>query len=46
MIMSEKDYIGGKIAIFPSSNSTFLAQENIIIGNTAFYGATSGEAYI
>ena len=45
------DYIGkglsgGKIAVFPPRNSDFIPEENIIIGNVAFYGATSGEAYI
>lgn len=41
-----KGLSGGKIAIFPSEQSTFAAEENIIIGNVAFYGATDGEAYI
>lgn len=45
------DYIGkglsgGKIIVSPPTQSTFVPQENIIIGNVAFYGATSGEAYI
>ena len=45
------DYIGkglsgGKIAVFPPAGSTFAAEENIIVGNVALYGATSGEAYI
>ncbi|MBM7855370.1 glutamate synthase (ferredoxin) [Desulfohalotomaculum tongense] len=45
------DYIGkglsgGKIIVFPPTKSTFVPEENIIIGNVAFYGATSGEAYI
>ncbi|WP_209861439.1 glutamate synthase large subunit [Paenibacillus shirakamiensis] len=45
------DYIGkglsgGKLAVRPSSKATFVAEENIIAGNTAFYGATSGEAYV
>jgi glutamate synthase (ferredoxin) len=45
------DYIGkglsgGKIIVYPPGNVTFIPEENIIIGNTAFYGATSGEAYI
>ncbi len=44
------DYIGkglsgGKIMVFPSRKATFVAEENIIIGNVALYGATSGEAY-
>jgi glutamate synthase (ferredoxin) len=37
---------GGKIIVYPPAVSTFVAEENIIIGNVAFYGATSGEAYI
>lgn len=41
-----KGLSGGKMAIFPSAISTFPAEQNIIIGNAAFYGATSGEAYI
>ncbi len=45
------DYIGkglsgGKIVVFPDRSATFAPEENIIIGNTAFYGATSGSAYI
>ena len=37
---------GGKIIVYPDKNSTFVPEENIIIGNVALYGATSGEAYI
>jgi glutamate synthase (NADPH/NADH) large chain len=45
------DYIGkglsgGKIAVFPKEEATFAPEQNIIIGNVAFYGATAGEAYI
>ena len=45
------DYIGkglsgGKIILYPPAGSTFAAEENIIAGNVALYGATSGEAYI
>jgi glutamate synthase (ferredoxin) len=45
------DYIGkglsgGKIIVFPPHETTFVPEENIIIGNVAFYGATDGEAYI
>jgi len=45
------DYIGkglsgGKIIVFPPAGSTFVPEENIIVGNVALYGATSGEAYI
>jgi len=41
-----KGLSGGKLIIFPPAAATFVAQENIIIGNVAFYGATAGEAYI
>jgi len=41
-----KGMSGGKLIIYPPHNSTFKADENILIGNVAFYGATSGEAYI
>ncbi|MCG3148741.1 MAG: Ferredoxin-dependent glutamate synthase 1 [Verrucomicrobiae bacterium] len=41
-----KGLSGGKIVVFPPTGSTFAAEENIIIGNVAFYGATDGEAYI
>ncbi|HYO20782.1 MAG TPA: glutamate synthase subunit alpha, partial [Flavisolibacter sp.] len=35
-----------KLIIYPSLHAGFVPEENIIIGNVAFYGATSGEAYI
>ncbi len=41
-----KGLSGGKIILYPPVGSTFVAEENIIAGNVAFYGATSGEAYI
>ncbi|MFZ5986505.1 MAG: glutamate synthase large subunit [Bacillota bacterium] len=41
-----KGLSGGKIIIYPPKSSTFIPEENIITGNVAFYGATSGEAYI
>ncbi|GAB6180889.1 glutamate synthase large subunit [Desulfotomaculum defluvii] len=41
-----KGLSGGKIIVSPPSTATFVPEENIIIGNVAFYGATSGEAYI
>lgn len=41
-----KGLSGGKIIIYPPKVSTFKPADNIIIGNVAFYGATSGEAYI
>jgi glutamate synthase (ferredoxin) len=41
-----KGLSGGKIIVYPPRQATFNSQENVIIGNVAFYGATSGEAYI
>jgi glutamate synthase (NADPH/NADH) large chain len=41
-----KGLSGGKLIIYPDKSSSFRADENIIIGNVAFYGATSGTAYI
>ncbi len=41
-----KGLSGGKIIVYPPKNASFAADENIIIGNVAFFGATSGEAYI
>ena len=41
-----KGLSGGKIIAYPPYGSTFKAEDNIIIGNVGFYGATSGEAYI
>jgi glutamate synthase (ferredoxin) len=41
-----KGISGGKIIIYPDSRAGYQADENIIIGNTTFYGAISGEAYI
>lgn len=41
-----KGLSGGKIIVKPDAAATFAAEDNIIIGNTALYGATSGEAYI
>ena len=41
-----KGLSGGKIIIYPSKKATFKPEENMIIGNVAFYGATSGEGYI
>ena len=44
------DYIGkglsgGKIVVYPPRIRSFAAEENILIGNVALYGATEGEAY-
>ncbi|MFC0470219.1 glutamate synthase large subunit [Halalkalibacter kiskunsagensis] len=41
-----KGLSGGKVIVYPPTVSSFKAEENILIGNTSFYGATSGEAYI
>ena len=41
-----KGLSGAHLAIYPPKACTFKAEENIIIGNVAFYGATGGEAYI
>jgi glutamate synthase (ferredoxin) len=45
------DYIGkglsgGRVIVHPPRRSTFVPEENVIIGNVAFYGATGGEAFI
>ncbi|NNM13839.1 MAG: glutamate synthase large subunit, partial [Gammaproteobacteria bacterium] len=41
-----KGLSGGVVSVKPFSGSDFVAAKNIIIGNVAFYGATSGEAFI
>lgn len=41
-----KGLSGARLIVYPSKESGFIPEENIIIGNVAFYGATSGEAYI
>ncbi len=41
-----KGLSGGRIVVCPPPLSTFKSEENIIIGNVAFYGATSGEGYV
>ena len=41
-----KGLSGGRIIVYPSKGSSFVPEENIIIGNVGFYGATSGEAFI
>ena len=41
-----KGLSGGKLIVYPPAGSTFEASENIIIGNVALYGATSGKAFI
>jgi len=41
-----KGLSGGRLIVVPDREAKFKPSENIIIGNVAFYGATSGEAYI
>jgi glutamate synthase (NADPH/NADH) large chain len=41
-----KGLSGGRIIVAPPEGSTFRTNENIIIGNTVLYGATSGELYV
>jgi glutamate synthase domain-containing protein 3 len=40
-----KGLSGGKLIVYPPRESTFVAEDNILIGNVVLYGATSGEAY-
>ncbi|RKI42260.1 glutamate synthase large subunit [bacterium D16-51] len=51
LVGDSNDYLGkglsgGKIIVYPPKGSNFEAEENIIVGNVALYGATSGNAYI
>ena len=41
-----KGLSGGKLIVYPPAGSTFVPEENIIIGNVALYGATSGEIFV
>ena len=41
-----KGLSGAQLAIYPSDKANFTAADNIIVGNVALYGATSGEAFI
>ena len=41
-----KGLSGGKIIVYPPKNAAYRPEENIIIGNVALYGATSGKAFI
>jgi glutamate synthase (NADPH/NADH) large chain len=41
-----KGLCGAELIVYPDRDAKFAPEENIIIGNVAFYGATSGEAYI
>ena len=41
-----KGLSGGRLVVYAPKNAAYEAEENIIVGNVALYGATSGEAYI
>ncbi len=41
-----KGLSGGRLLVYPPDACTFPAEDNVIIGNVALYGATSGEAYV
>jgi len=41
-----KGLSGAKLIVYPSAMASFVPEDNIIIGNVAFYGATSGESYV
>jgi len=41
-----KGLSGGKLIVYPQAGATYKEDENIIIGNVALYGATSGKAFI
>jgi glutamate synthase (ferredoxin) len=40
-----KGLSGGKLIVYPPKNATFVPEDNILIGNVALYGATSGRAF-
>jgi glutamate synthase (ferredoxin) len=41
-----KGLSGGKLIVYPPRGSTFVPEENIVVGNVALYGATSGEIFV
>ncbi len=41
-----KGLSGGKLVLYPPAQATFNSSKNIIVGNVAFFGATSGESFI
>ena len=41
-----KGLSGGRLVLYPHANSDIVPEDNIIVGNVCFYGATSGESYI
>ena len=51
LVGDSNDYIGkglsgGRIIVAPPESSTFAAEENVIVGNVALYGAVKGEAFV
>ena len=40
-----KGLSGGRIVVYPPRGSTFVAEQNMVVGNVALYGATAGEAF-
>ena len=41
-----KGLSGGRVSIGPAPDAAFRAEENVLVGNVAFYGATAGEGYV
>jgi glutamate synthase (ferredoxin) len=41
-----KGLSGGRLIVFPPREATFVPEQNIVVGNVALYGATSGEAFV
>src|SRR5699024_5522702 len=41
-----KGLSGGKIVVYPPRDSAFVPEDNILVGNVALYGATSGTAFL
>jgi glutamate synthase (ferredoxin) len=41
-----KGLSGGRLIVYPPRRSTFVPEQNVIIGNVALYGATGGEAFV
>ena len=41
-----KGVSGGRIVVYPPKNSTFVPEENVIVGNVVLYGATGGRVFI
>jgi len=41
-----KGLSGGRVVIYPPKNASFVAEENIIVGNVSLYGATGGEVFL